>query len=187
MLTDDITLIISLVSALAAVLGLVVALAALRLSAASVPLSFRLHTLEDDEGRKYSSGWVTGWLVNAGPTCKVQTFRVSDWESSTRVQPGEAPVVAERGVPQTYPVPEQHWNKWKMGLVRHISKDDAFQQGLFYPRSMATGDEARVKVRMPRAVKRVELAVGVPGGVAAPRACKFWVDNPLFDPSVDEN
>jgi hypothetical protein len=181
----EIALVISLSSALASVLGLAVAFAALRLSAASVPLDFRFHLPGDTEERARDSQWVTGWLTNAGSSCKVTSFNTIDWEPGVRFRRGEEPAVAERGDPRTYPVPEQRLSERRLlGLLRGISKRTSDQHGLFYPRHMPTGREARVKVRMPPTVQRIELAVGVHSRITADRAYTVWIDNPLYNSSA---
>lgn len=184
MSTSDLALIVSIGSGLATVLGLFVAYCALRLSAASVPLDFRVR-LEGEAtqlgGARDPGHWVKGLLLNEGTSCKASAFTVIDWKSPTHIAPGQTPVIAQLANRKTYPrTPEQWSSTPRVGGI--VTKRDALQEGLFYPRRMATGDDAPIHIWMPPEVEEVEVSVKVPHRFAATRSHNFWVTNPLFDP-----
>lgn len=181
MTSSLIALVVSGLSALASVLGMLVAVAALRLSAASVPLEFRLH-LDEEAGTRPRPGpylnWVTGRLINAGPSHKVASLTVTDWRSDLRnLSAEQLPIVATKGHVETYPDP-QRWGKFRR---RWLPSWERYEAGIFSPKTLRTGQEIRVEVRMPSHVEKLELSVGVTNLFASSRAYRMWVTNPLFD------
>lgn len=187
MSTSELALAVSAAAALATILGLLVAFASLRLSASSIPLEFRFHLDEEAATRPRPEAlaeWVAGRLVNAGPTHKVASFRVTDWESDLRgLSNNQLPRVTRKGDPDSYPNPEE-WKSWGRRIRSAPNKREAGSAGIFYPRRLPTGEEIVVEVKMPPYIKKVELTVGVTSGFATSRAYSMWVENPLFDPST---
>lgn len=187
MSTSELALVVSAAAALATVLGLLVAFASLRLSASSIPLEFRFHLDEDAAMRVRPEGlneWLVGRLVNAGPTHKVVSFRVTDWKSDLRgLSNNQLPRVTRKGDPDSYPNPEE-WKSWGRRIRKAPNKAEAWSAGIFYPQRLSTGEEMRVQVKIPPHVKKVELTVGVTSSFATSRAHSMWVENPLFDPST---
>lgn len=184
MSTSDLALVASIGSAMATILGVVVAFLALRLSAASAPLDFRL--LLDGEPTELgpsrgTSHWMRGRLDNVGASCRVSGFRIIDWKSPVRILPGQYPHTANRDDPKTYPRPRAQWQRRRRG-ISHVTKLDAEAEGLFYPKRMATGTDSSVHVWLPPNVESVELAVEVSHVLSARRSHNFWIDNPLFEP-----
>lgn len=174
----------SIGSVTTAALGLIVSFLALRLSAASAPLDFRL--ILETEPTKFGypreqTYWLRGRLDNVGASCKVVDFRVINWESPSRIPPGQEPYTAKRDSQKTHPRPMAQWKAERPLGLDYVSRQNARAEGLFYPRKMATGTDCPVHVWIPSNVEKVELAVEVAHIFTARRSHNFWVDNPLFD------
>lgn len=177
---SDLALVASAGSVLVTALGLVVACASLRLSAASVPLDFRLRLdgrgtpLGDSKNLNY---WARGLLINQGTSCKISSFAVIDWEGPAPL--GQAPYLSTL---DELPRPETQRDKRKTLGGRVLSKRADRTERLFYPQTMPTGGDLSVYAWLPPNVKRFEVSVEVSYMFAGSRSHSFWVESPSFSP-----